>query len=88
MSYVIDNVVGRLSDTAEVCIRYQAGIYEICGGTGGTGTFVVEQVALGQICLPLFLFRPVSIIATTFHTEFHLNTALSRRTSGRRLGSF
>ena len=50
--------------------------------------FVVEQVALGQICLPLFLFCPVTIIATMFHTKFHLNTTLSRRTSGRKLGNF
>jgi hypothetical protein len=38
--------------------------------------FVVEQVAVGQVCLPLLLFCPVSIIA------------LTRRTSGRRLGNF
>jgi len=25
-------------DTAEACIRSQAGLCEICGGTGGTGT--------------------------------------------------
>lgn len=38
MSCVIGSVVGRQSDTAEASIRSQAGIYEICGETGGTGT--------------------------------------------------
>ena len=38
MSFVKGGVLGRQSDTAEACIRSQAGICEICGGTGGTGT--------------------------------------------------
>jgi hypothetical protein len=38
MSCVKGSVVGRQSDTAEACIRSQAGIYEMCGETGGNGT--------------------------------------------------
>jgi hypothetical protein len=43
MSFVKGNVVGRHSDTAEACIRSQAGVCEICG-VAGTGLSPVTSV--------------------------------------------
>jgi len=46
------------------------------------------KVGPGQVFLPALLFPPVSIIPTTFHTHLHIHVALTRRTNGRRLGTF
>ena len=44
--------------------------------------------ALGNIAVTTLQFSPVSIIAPMLHTHLHLNTALTRRTSGLSLGTF
>jgi len=49
--------------------------------------FVVEKKALGQVCLPVLLFSPVSVIPPMLHTH-HLHAALSRMTNGQSLGTF
>jgi len=50
--------------------------------------FVVHNVALGQVSLPVFHFSPVSVIPPTLHTSLHLHVALTGRTNGRSLGTF
>jgi hypothetical protein len=45
-------------------------------------------MALGLIILRTLRFTPVSIIPPVLHTHLHLYSALTRRTTGRSLGTF
>ena len=50
--------------------------------------FVVFKQALGQVCLPVLQFSPVSIIPPTLRTHLHLHVALTRRPNKRSLETF
>jgi len=50
--------------------------------------FVVDKVALWQVCLRVLRFYSLSIIPTKLHTQLHLRVAVTRRTNGRSLGTF
>jgi hypothetical protein len=52
------------------------------------GCFVVDQMALGQVCLSVLLFSLVSIIPAMLNTRINLHVPLTRRTKGRSLGTF
>jgi len=45
--------------------------------------YLVEEVALGQVFLPVLRLSPVSNIPPLLHTHLHLNRLFVRRTSGR-----
>lgn len=47
----------------------------------------MDWVAPGRVFIRLHRFSPVTIIPPVLHTLLHLNTAITRRTSGRRLGT-
>lgn len=47
---------------------------------------LVNKVAMGQFCLPVLRFFPVSTFPLIIHTHLHLT--LSTRTNGRYLGTF
>jgi hypothetical protein len=50
--------------------------------------FVMHKVALWlEVSLPVLQFSPVSINPPMLHTHFQLHVALTRRPSGRRLGT-
>ena len=49
---------------------------------------MVEEVALGQVFVGSLRLSPVSINPPVVHTNFHLHVALTRRTKGRRIGTF
>lgn len=49
---------------------------------------VVDKVALGQICLPVLPFSPVTTIPLVLHIDIHLHTALMRKLGERSLGTF
>jgi hypothetical protein len=42
---------------------------------------VVDEVALGQILLPVLQFSPVTIIPQMLYTHLHLHVALTRSTN-------
>jgi hypothetical protein len=48
---------------------------------------VVDKVTLGQVCVEIFLFLPVSIIPPMIHKQLHHRAALVRGTRRRRLGT-
>jgi len=50
--------------------------------------FVIDEVAPGHIFLFVLRFSPVSIIPRMPETRLYLNTALTKMTNGRRLGTF
>ena len=41
--------------------------------------FMVDEVALGQDFLSVFLLSPVNIIPLMLHTHFHLHVAVTRK---------
>ena len=49
---------------------------------------VLDAVTLGHISFQIFRFISVSIIQLILQTSFCINTALLRRTSGRKVGTF
>jgi hypothetical protein len=49
--------------------------------------FVVDEVELGQIFLPVLLFPPVSIIPPVLHTHFHLHAALNQKDKSAKPGN-
>jgi hypothetical protein len=49
--------------------------------------FVVDEVALGHLFLPVIRFSPVDIIPPMIHNHFRLSTALVRRTNACSLGT-
>ena len=44
--------------------------------------FAVEKVEVGQVCLPVLLFPPFSIIPPMLYNHFHLISVFIRRTTG------
>ena len=50
--------------------------------------FVVDRVALGQVCLLVFQFYPINITTAMLHIRLHVHVALPRRRNGRSLETF
>ena len=51
-------------------------------------TFLVPEVAFGQIFIPALQFCPISVIPPLLRTHFRLHVALTRRTNVRSLWTF
>jgi hypothetical protein len=74
----IAQAVSRRPFTAEAQILSRSSLCEICSGQSGTGTGLS----------PRLRFSPVSIIPPMLHTHLRLRVVLTRRTTGRSLGTF
>ena len=50
--------------------------------------FTVDEVALGQVFLPVLQFSSASIIRESLLSRLHLHVVLRRKTNGQNMGTF